>query len=62
MDNQLFLELYNFVDDVNGLIRKLSAENIELIDIKGVIAAIDSVYEIVEREGLSNLENGTTKM
>ena len=62
MDNRLFLELYNFVDDVNGLIRKLSAENIELIDIKGVIAAIDSVYEIVEREGLSNLENGTTKM
>lgn len=62
MDNQLFLELYNFVDDVNGLIRKLSAENIELIDIKGVITAIDSVYEIVEREGLSNLEDGTTKL
>ena len=56
MDDKLFLELYNFVDDVNGLIRNLSAENIELIDIKGVISAIDSVHEIVEREGLARHE------
>lgn len=56
MNDKLFLELYNFVDDVNGLIRNLSAENLELASNAGVLDAIDAVYAVVEREGLGKHE------
>ena len=62
MTDKLYLELYNFVADSNALLRKLSPENVELVDILGVIDAIDKVYEVVEREGLSRLEHTTTKL
>lgn len=62
MTDKLYLELYNFVADSNALLRKLSPENVELVDILGVVDAIDKVYEVVEREGLSRLEHTTTKL
>lgn len=62
MTDKLYLELYNFVADSNALLRKLSPENVELVDILGVIDAIDKVYDVVEREGLSRLEHTTTKL
>ena len=57
MNKELFIELYNFVDDVNALIRKLSAENIEMAGNAGLMKAIDTLYDTVEREGLGQLED-----
>lgn len=57
MNKQLFNELYTFVDDVNALLRKLSPENFESADIAGVVAGIDQLYNMVEREGLGNHES-----
>ena len=62
MNNKLFLELYNFVDKSNELLRNLSPENLELASNAGVIEAIDILYDIVEREGLSSLEDSTSKL
>lgn len=56
MKTNLYLELYNYVDEANELIHKLSAENKELLDICGVFDAMDKVFEHVEREGMSRLE------
>lgn len=57
MNKELFTELYNFVDDVNALIRKLSPENVESADIAGVLTAMHRLYNTVEREGLGQLED-----
>jgi len=57
MNKELFIELYNFVDDVNALLRKLSPENFESADIAGVVAGMDQLYNIVEREGLGSHES-----
>ena len=62
MNNKLFLELYNFVDKSNELLRNLSPENLELASNAGVIEAIDILYDIVEREGLSSLEDSTSEL
>jgi len=62
MTDKLYLELYNFVAESNALLRKLSPENVELVDILGVVDAIDKVYEVVQREGLSRFEQTTTKL
>lgn len=43
MTDKLNLELHNFVADSNALLSKLSAENLELVDVLGVIEAIDKV-------------------
>jgi hypothetical protein len=56
MKQKLFIELYNFVDDVNTLLSNLSAENFESADIAGVVEGMEKLYNIVEREGLSRLE------
>jgi hypothetical protein len=56
MNQKLFIELYNFVDDVNTLLSNLSPENFESADIAGVVKGMDTLYDIVEREGLSRLE------
>ena len=57
MEDKLFRELYNFVDDVNTLLSNLSAENVEMAGNAGVIDAIDVLYNIVERQGMANREN-----
>ena len=57
MNKELFTELYNFVDDVNALIRKLSPENVESADIAGVLTAVHRLHNTVECEGLGQLEN-----
>ena len=62
MNNKLFLELYNFVDKSNELLRNLSPENLELASNAGVVEALDILYDIVEREGLSSLEDTTSKL
>lgn len=56
MKMKLFIELYNFVDDVNTLLSNLSAENFESADIAGVVESMEKLYDIVEREGLDRLE------
>ena len=56
MEEKLFIELYNFVDDVNTLLSNLSPENFESADIAGVADSMHRLYNIVEREGLSRLE------
>ena len=56
MKQKLFIELYNFVDDVNTLLSNLSAENFESADIAGVVDGMEKLYDIVEREGLRRLE------
>ena len=56
METKLYLELYNYVDEANELIQKLSAENKELLDICGVFDAMSAVFEHVAREGMSRLE------
>lgn len=56
MNQKLFIELYNFVDDVNTLLSNLSPENFEFADNAGVVQGMDILYNIVEREGLSRLE------
>lgn len=57
MEDKLFRELYNFVDDVNTLLSNLSAENFESADIAGVVDGMHKLYNIVEREGMANREN-----
>jgi septation ring formation regulator EzrA len=57
MEDKLFRELYNFVDDVNTLLSNLSAENVEMAGNAGVMDAIDKLYNIVEREGMAKREN-----
>ena len=56
MEEKLFIELYNFVDDVNTLLSNLSPENFESADIAGVVDSMHRLYNVVEREGLSRLE------
>lgn len=56
MKEKLFVELYNFVDDVNTLLSNLSPENFESADIAGVVDSMHRLYNTVEREGLSRLE------
>jgi len=56
MEQKLFIELYNFVGDVNTLLSNLSAENFESADIAGVVESIEKLYDIVEREGMRRLE------
>lgn len=56
MEEKLFIELYNFVDDVNTLLSNLSPENFESADIAGVADSMHRLYNIVEREGMSRLE------
>jgi len=53
---KLFIELYNFVDDVNTLLSNLSEENFESADIAGVIQSIEKLYDIVECEGMRRFE------
>ena len=53
---KLFIELYNFVDDVNTLLSNLSEENFESADIAGVVEGMEKLYNRVEREGLDRLE------
>ena len=62
MEAKLFLELYNFVGDAAELLQSLSAENFERAQIAGVVEAIDNLYDIVEAEGLGNLEDNTNKI
>lgn len=62
MEPKLFLELYNFVGDAAKLLQSLSAENFERAQIAGVVEAIDNLYDIVEAEGLGNLEDSTNKI
>lgn len=62
MEPRLFLELYNFVQDSNDLLQSLSAENFERAQIAGVVEAIEKLYDIVEVEGMSNLEDTTSKI
>lgn len=62
MEPRLFLELYNFVQDSNDLLQSLSAENFERAQIAGVVEAIEKLYDIVEVEGMSNLEDTTNKI
>ncbi len=62
MEPKLFLELYNFVQDSNDLLQSLSAENFERAQIAGVVEAIEKLYDIVEVEGMSNLEDTTSKI
>ena len=62
MEHQLYLELYNFVARTNGELRQLSPENLELVDNTGLIDALDKVYDVVQREGLSKFEDTTTKI
>jgi len=56
MEQKLFIELYNFVDDVNTLLSNLSEENFESANIAGVVEGMEKLYDIVEREGLRRLE------
>jgi hypothetical protein len=60
MEPKLFLELYNFVQDSSDLLQSLSAENFERAQIAGVVDAIEKLYNIVEVEGMSNLEDTTS--
>ena len=62
MDNKLYLELYNFVADSNKQLRALSPENFELISNTGLIDALDKVYDVVQHEGMSKLEQTTSKL
>lgn len=62
MEPKLFLELYNFVQDSSDLLQSLSAENFERAQIAGVVEAIEKLYDIVEVEGMSNLEDTTSKI
>ena len=56
MEQKLFIELYNFVSDVNTLLSNLSEENFESADIAGVIQSIEKLYDIVECEGMRRFE------
>ena len=56
MEQKLFIELYNFVSDVNTLLSNLSEENFESADIAGVVEGMEKLYNRVEREGLDRLE------
>ena len=62
MESKLYLELYNFVSRTNAELRQLSPENFELVANTGLIDALDKVYDAVEREGMSRLEETTSKL
>ena len=62
MEHQLYLELYNFVANSNRELRALSPENLELVDNTGLIDALDKVYDVVQREGMSKFEDTTSKL
>ena len=62
METKLYLELYNFVANSNRELRALSPENFELVNNTGLIDALDKVYDVVQREGLSKFEDTTSKL